>query len=127
MSILPSIHHILSVSSLPLGEYYRYEEACDAVQESLSSSSLRRKLFLDGQGSYSGSDSSSPPSPERDHPRHERSLLSQGEGPVGGAAGSEGEAVSSIFSSPLPCGVSAPTPSTVSGDAINASLHNILS
>ncbi|CAK6953075.1 protein aurora borealis [Scomber scombrus] len=95
-----------------LGEYYRCEEACDAVQESLSSSSLRRKLFLDGQGSYSGSDSSSPPSPERDNPRHERSLLSQGEGLVGGAAGSEGEAVSSIFSSPLPCGVSAPTPST---------------
>ncbi|XP_042290284.1 protein aurora borealis [Thunnus maccoyii] len=95
-----------------LGEYYRYEEACDAVQESLSSSSLRRKLFLDGQGSYSGSDSSSPPSPERDHSRHERSLLNQGEGAVVGVAGSEGEAVSSIFSSPLSCGVSAPTPST---------------
>uniref|UniRef100_A0A3P8SAL2 Protein aurora borealis n=1 Tax=Amphiprion percula TaxID=161767 RepID=A0A3P8SAL2_AMPPE len=75
-------------------EYYRYEEPCDAMQESLSSSSLRRKLFLDGQGSYSGSDSSSPPSPER----------SQG---VDGS-----EVMSSIFSSPLSCGVSAPTPST---------------
>uniref|UniRef100_A0A3Q4HIX8 Protein aurora borealis n=1 Tax=Neolamprologus brichardi TaxID=32507 RepID=A0A3Q4HIX8_NEOBR len=70
-----------------LGEYYRYEEVCDPVQESLSSSSLRRKLFLDGQNSYIGSDSSSPPS-------------------------SEGEAVSAIFSSPSACGVSAPTPST---------------
>ncbi|KAM7385435.1 hypothetical protein PAMP_001518 [Pampus punctatissimus] len=94
-----------------LGEYYRYEEACDAVQESLSSSSLRRKLFLDGQGSYSGSDSSSPPSPERGHSRHEKSLLNQ-EGAVGGVEASEGEAVSSMFSSPLSCGVSAPTPST---------------
>uniref|UniRef100_A0A3B4XMT3 Protein aurora borealis n=1 Tax=Seriola lalandi dorsalis TaxID=1841481 RepID=A0A3B4XMT3_SERLL len=74
-----------------LGEYYRCEEACDAMQESLSSSSLRRKLFLDGQGSYSGSDSSSPPRR---------------------VEGSEGEAISSIFSSPLSCGVLAPTPST---------------
>uniref|UniRef100_A0A665VVF2 Protein aurora borealis n=1 Tax=Echeneis naucrates TaxID=173247 RepID=A0A665VVF2_ECHNA len=71
-----------------LGEYYRCEEACDAVQESLSSSSLRRKLFLDGQGSHSSSDSSSPPSPERRI------------------------AISSIFSSPLSCGVPAATPST---------------
>ncbi|XP_058507414.1 protein aurora borealis [Solea solea] len=82
-----------------LGEHYRNEEACDAVQESLSSSSLRRKLFLDGQGSYSGSDSSSPPSPERSHVREEKAA--EGE-----------EAISSIFSSPLPGGVSAPTPST---------------
>uniref|UniRef100_H3BYS4 Protein aurora borealis n=1 Tax=Tetraodon nigroviridis TaxID=99883 RepID=H3BYS4_TETNG len=49
-----------------LGHYYRHEEeAGDPVQESLSSSSLRRKLFLDGQSSFSGSDSSGPPSPER--------------------------------------------------------------
>ncbi|AWP13754.1 putative protein aurora borealis [Scophthalmus maximus] len=91
-----------------LGEHYRYEEACDAVQESLSSSSLRRKLFLDGQGSYSGSDSSSPPSPERSHVREERPPLTPGE-----READEGEgAVSSFFSSPLSCGVSAPTPST---------------
>ncbi|KAM9344644.1 protein aurora borealis [Symphorus nematophorus] len=90
-----------------LGDYYRHEEACAAVQESLSSSSLRRKLFLDGQGSYSGSDSSSPPSPERSHSRQERPSLNQGEGAVGGA-----EAISSIFSSPLSCGGLAPTPST---------------
>ncbi|XP_070833626.1 protein aurora borealis [Chaetodon trifascialis] len=90
-----------------LGDYYRHEEACEAVQESLSSSSLRRKLFLDGQGSYSGSDSSSPPSPDRSHPRPERPSLNLGEGAVGGL-----EAISSIFSSPLSCGVTAPTPST---------------
>ncbi|XP_039995128.1 protein aurora borealis [Xiphias gladius] len=95
-----------------LGEYFRHEEACDAVQESLSSSSLRRKLFLDGQGSYSGSDSSSPPSPERSHVRQGRPSLTRGEGVVEGVEGSEGEAISSIFSSPLSCGVSAPTPST---------------
>ncbi|XP_051284554.1 protein aurora borealis [Dicentrarchus labrax] len=90
-----------------LGDYYRHEEACAAVQESLSSSSLRRKLFLDGQGSYSGSDSSSPPSPERSHARQERPPLNQGEEAVGGI-----EAISSIFSSPLSSGVVAPTPST---------------
>ncbi|XP_047458360.1 protein aurora borealis isoform X2 [Mugil cephalus] len=95
-----------------LGDYYRCEEACDAVQESLSSSSLRRKLFLDGQGSYSGSDGSNPPSPEREHARQERSSYSRTEGAIGGVEGSEGEAISSIFSSPLPRGTSAPTPST---------------
>ncbi len=99
----------LSVSSLSSGDYYRHEEACEAVQESLSSSSLRRKLFLDGQGSYSGSDSSSPPSPERSHARQERPSPNQEEGVVGGV-----QAVSSVFSSPLSCGISAPTPSTVS-------------
>lgn len=88
-----------------LGEYYRNEEACDAVQESLSSSSLRRKLFLDGQGS----DSSSPPSPERSHARQERPSLTQRDEALGGVEGC-------IFSSPVSCGVSAPTPSTVSGD-----------
>lgn len=100
-----------SLSSLSSGDYYRHEEACEAVQESLSSSSLRRKLFLDGQGSYSGSDSSSPPSPERSHAKQERPSLSRGEGAAGGV-----EAILSIFSSPLSCGVSAPTPSTVSGE-----------
>lgn len=108
----PSSHHVCpSVSSLSSGDYYRHEEACDAVQESLSSSSLRRKLFLDGQASYSGSDSSSPPSPERSHARQERPSLNREGGAVGGV-----EAISSIFSSPLSCGVSAPTPSTVSGE-----------
>lgn len=46
-----------------LGEHYRVEEVSEQVQETLSSSSLRRKLFLDGHGS--GSESSNPPSPER--------------------------------------------------------------
>ncbi|XP_049927134.1 protein aurora borealis isoform X2 [Epinephelus moara] len=95
-----------------LGDHYRYEEPCDAVQESLSSSSLRRKLFLDGQGPYSGSDSSSPPSPERSYARQERLSLNRGEEAEGGVAVSEGEALSSIFSSPLPRSVLAPTPST---------------
>ncbi|XP_060895958.1 protein aurora borealis [Labrus mixtus] len=90
-----------------LGEYYRQEEACDAVQESLSSSSLRRKLFLDGQGSYSGSDSSSPPSPERSHAMQERPSLTRGEEAAGGV-----EPILSIFSSPSSCGVTAQTPST---------------
>ncbi|XP_073338233.1 protein aurora borealis [Pagrus major] len=90
-----------------LGEYYRQEEACDAVQESLSSSSLRRKLFLDGRGSYSGSDSSSPPSPERSHTRQEMPSLNRGEGAEGGV-----ETVSSIFASPLSCGMTVQTPST---------------
>ncbi|KAK2921743.1 protein aurora borealis [Channa argus] len=95
-----------------LGEYYRYEEACEAVQESLSSSSLRRKLFLDGRGSYSGSDSSSPSSPERSPARQEKPSVTQREEPLGRVEGCEGQAISSIFPSPLSCGMSAPTPST---------------
>ncbi|XP_034041545.1 protein aurora borealis [Thalassophryne amazonica] len=85
-----------------LGEHYHYEEAGDAVQDSLSTSSLRRKLFLDGQSSIS--DCSNPPSPEKSHFR----------APLDGkrtvAQSSEGQVVSSSFSSPLSCQV--PTPST---------------
>ncbi|XP_041865960.1 protein aurora borealis [Melanotaenia boesemani] len=94
-----------------LGEYYRCEEACDAVTESLSSSSLRRKLFLDGQFSYSSSDSSTPPSPERVHGTQER-LFPNGKGAVVRGEPAEGEATSPVFSSPLSCGMSAKTPST---------------
>lgn len=84
-----------------LGEYYRYEEPCDTVQESLSSSSLRRKLFLDGQGS--GSDSSAPPSPVRNLPEQHRLQAEGAEGSV---------ETFHIPSSPSSCGISATTPST---------------
>ncbi|KAB5523530.1 hypothetical protein PHYPO_G00153590 [Pangasianodon hypophthalmus] len=75
-----------------LGDYYRTDEVSEQVQESLSSSSLRRKLFLDGHAS--GSDSSSPPSPERE-----------------AHAGSR-EMMSSIIVSPVKCGITATTPSS---------------
>lgn len=103
----------------PAGDYYRHAgEACDAVQESLSSSSLRRKLFLDGQGSYSGSDSSGPPTPERSYTRQESPPLRQ----VHGAT--DEEAVSSVIDSPLACGRLALTPSTVS--VAHLSLNNCM-
>ncbi|XP_036807122.1 protein aurora borealis isoform X2 [Oncorhynchus mykiss] len=91
-----------------LGEYYRLKEVSqqDQVQETLSSSSLRRKLFLDGQGS--GSESSNPPSPEGGG--------GGGEGePPGGEGGGDRDFLSPMSASPLSCplsGRSALTPST---------------
>ncbi|CAG10086.1 unnamed protein product, partial [Tetraodon nigroviridis] len=91
---------------LTQGHYYRHEEeAGDPVQESLSSSSLRRKLFLDGQSSFSGSDSSGPPSPERGFSRRDSPLKQAG-------AAEEEDAAASVRCSPLACGRLAQTPST---------------
>uniref|UniRef100_A0A8C2I7L0 Protein aurora borealis n=1 Tax=Cyprinus carpio TaxID=7962 RepID=A0A8C2I7L0_CYPCA len=76
-----------------LGDYYRTEELTEQVQESLSSSSLRRKLFLDGHDS--GSESSTPSSPDR---------YSHNIPP------SSRETMSSVIVSPLQCGIPAGTP-----------------
>ncbi|KAJ7319940.1 hypothetical protein JRQ81_019451 [Phrynocephalus forsythii] len=48
-----------------LGEYFRMDELADQSQESLSTSSLRRKLFLDENGSLSSENLS--PSPQNPH------------------------------------------------------------
>uniref|UniRef100_A0A672PK11 Protein aurora borealis n=1 Tax=Sinocyclocheilus grahami TaxID=75366 RepID=A0A672PK11_SINGR len=76
-----------------LGDYYKTEELTEQVQESLSSSSLRRKLFLDGHDS--GSESSTPSSPDR---------YSHNVPP------SSREMVSSVIVSPLQCGIPTGTP-----------------
>uniref|UniRef100_A0A8C9SI74 Protein aurora borealis n=1 Tax=Scleropages formosus TaxID=113540 RepID=A0A8C9SI74_SCLFO len=77
-----------------LGDYYKTEEVSEQVQETLSSSSLRRKLFLDGNGS--GSESSTPSSPERS--------------PIEGLLERSGAPVSVV--SPLQCGAAVLTPSS---------------
>lgn len=83
--------------AFPTGGHFKVEEVSEQVQDTLSSSSLRRKLFLDGHGS--GSDSSNPPSPER--------------GPyVANPSGKE--AMSPSLMSPLQCDVPIQTSSTVS-------------
>ncbi|CAL8254994.1 unnamed protein product [Lota lota] len=87
-----------------LGEYYLSQDTSEAVQECLSSSSLRRKLFLDGQDSHSGSDHSGASSPERSPtvgPRSTRVSV--------GSLGAP-KVVSSFLSSPLACDTMATTP-----------------
>ncbi|RXN02829.1 aurora borealis [Labeo rohita] len=76
-----------------LGDYYKTEELTEQVQESLSSSSLRRKLFLDGHDS--GSESSTPSSPDR----YSHNVPS-----------SSREMMSSVIVSPLQCGIPTGTP-----------------
>ncbi|XP_067259574.1 protein aurora borealis isoform X2 [Chanodichthys erythropterus] len=76
-----------------LGDYYKTEELTEQVQESLSSSSLRRKLFLDGHDS--GSESSTPSSPDRNS--HSVPPSSR-------------EMMSSVIVSPLQCGIPTGTP-----------------
>lgn len=76
-----------------LGDYYRTEELTEQVQESLSSSSLRRKLFLDGHDS--GSESSTPSSPDKNsHNVHSKNR----------------EMSSSVIVSPLQTGIQTGTP-----------------
>ncbi|XP_018102778.1 protein aurora borealis-like isoform X2 [Xenopus laevis] len=52
-----------------LGEYFRAEETADQSQDNLCSSSLRRKLFLDGRAS--GSECSSPSSSPQEGPYYD--------------------------------------------------------
>ncbi|KAG7279918.1 hypothetical protein CRUP_021551 [Coryphaenoides rupestris] len=87
-----------------LGEYYRSQDASEAVQECLSSSSLRRKLFLDGHGN-GGSDDSAPPSPERGH-------ADGGPRPAGlRRNSSRSGAAAEALGEPLACDAMATTPS----------------
>jgi len=83
-------------TSILSGDYYKTEELTEQVQESLSSSSLRRKLFLDGHDS--GSESSTPSSPDRNS--HNIPPSSR-------------EMMSSVIVSPLQCGIPSGTPLSV--------------
>ncbi|XP_004577488.2 protein aurora borealis [Ochotona princeps] len=75
-----------------LGDYFRADELADQSPGNLSSSSLRRKLFLDGNGSVS--DSLAPGSPSGSHSAVQTSL----------------EVFYSIDLSPVPCRSPAQTP-----------------
>lgn len=87
---LPFILLILNV-----GDYFRPDEFADQSPGNLSSSSLRRKLFLDGNGSIS--DSLPPASPRSPHSGAQASL----------------EVFCSIELSPVQCRSPVQTPSSV--------------
>lgn len=99
-----------------LGDYFRADEFADQSPGNLSSSSLRRKLFLDGNGSIS--DSLSPPTPTSPHSGTQASL----------------EVFYSIDLSPVPCKSPEQTPgsgqfssSPIRGNAQKYSLGSITS
>lgn len=83
--------------TLNAGDYFRADEFADQSPGNLSSSSLRRKLFLDGNGSIS--DSLPPASPRSAHNGAQASL----------------EVFYSIDLSPVRCRSPVQTPSSVRG------------
>lgn len=89
--------YVFFLLSLNLGDYFRADELADQSPGNLSSSSLRRKLFLDGNRSVS--DSLAPGSPSGSHSAAQTSL----------------EVFYSIDLSPVRCRSPVQTPGSVRG------------